>query len=110
MWVHVVRSGWSSAPTFPSAKLFFEVAKMRFSELAAQPHDAARQGAVEAWDDGAAAFNDGESPGCLAYRLCRASSAGFDSGRALEAGGVFGVGGGSGCRGGSLFLNKHTSF
>ena len=51
---------------------------------------------MEAWDDGAAAFNDGESPYCLAYRLCRASFAGFDSGRALLAGGVMGVGGGSG--------------
>ena len=39
--------------------------------------------AVEARDDGAAAFNDGESPYCLAYRLCRALFAGFDSGRAL---------------------------
>ena len=52
--------------------------------------------AVEAWDDGAAAFSDEESPYCLAYRLCRASFAGFDSGRALLAGGVTGVGGGSG--------------
>ena len=46
--------------------------------------------AVEAWEDGAAAFIDGESPYCLAYRLCRASFAGFDSGRALLAGGVRG--------------------
>ena len=52
--------------------------------------------AVEARDDGAAAFNDGKSPSCHAYRLCRASFAGFDSGRALLAGGVMGVGGGSG--------------
>ena len=51
---------------------------------------------MEAWDDGAAAFNDWESPYCLAHRLCRASFAGFDSGRALLAGGVMGVGGGSG--------------
>ena len=43
---------------------------------------------MEVWDDRAAAFNDGESPYCLAYRLCRASFAGFDSGRALLAGGV----------------------
>ena len=54
------------------------------------------RGAGEAWDDGAAAFNDGESPYCLAYRLCRARFAGFDSARALLAGGVMGVGGGSG--------------
>ena len=47
--------------------------------------------AVEAWDDGDAVFNDGESPFCLAHRLCRASFAGFDSGRALLAGGVTGV-------------------
>ena len=47
--------------------------------------------AVEAWDDGAAAFNDGKSPYCLAYRLCRARFAGFDSGRALLAGGVMGM-------------------
>ena len=53
-------------------------------------------GAAEAWGDGTAAFNDGESPLCLAYRLCRASFAGFDSGRALLAGGVRGVGGGGG--------------
>ena len=31
-----------------------------------------------------------------AYRLCRASFAGFESRRALEASGVMGVGGGSG--------------
>ena len=43
---------------------------------------------MEAWGDGAAAFNDGESPYCLAHRLCRASFAGFGSGRALLAGGV----------------------
>ena len=42
-------------------------------------------------DDGAAAFNDGESPYCLAHRLCPANFAGFDSGRALLAGGVTGV-------------------
>ena len=52
--------------------------------------------AVEAWDDGAAAFNDGESSSCLAYQLCRAGLAGFDSGWALLAGGVMGVGGGGG--------------
>ena len=51
---------------------------------------AGSRGAAEAWGDGTAAFNDGESPLCLAYRLCRASFAGFDSGRALLAGGVRG--------------------
>ena len=51
---------------------------------------------VEAWDDGAAVFIDGESPYYLACRLCRASLAGFDLGRALLAGSVMGVGGGSG--------------
>ena len=54
------------------------------------------RGAMEAWDDGAAACNDGEPPHCLVYRLCRASFAGFDLGRALLTGGVKGVGGGSG--------------
>ena len=54
------------------------------------------RGAAEAWGDGTAAFNDGESPLCLAYRLCRASFAGFDSGRALLAGGVMGMRGGRG--------------
>ena len=66
---------------------------------AVPPNPALREGtrdAVEAWDDGAAAFNNGESPSCLAYQLCRASLAGFDSGRALLAGGVMGVGGSSG--------------
>ena len=52
--------------------------------------------AVEAQDDGAAAFSDGVSPSCHAYRLCRASFPGFDSGRALPAGGVMRGGGGSG--------------
>ena len=63
------------------------------------PNPALREGtrdAMEAWDEGAAAFNDGESPYCLAYRLCRASFASFDSGRAPLAGGVMGVGGGGG--------------
>ena len=41
--------------------------------------------AVEARDDGAAALNDGRSPPCHAYRLCRASFPGFGSGRALLA-------------------------
>ena len=54
------------------------------------------RGAVEAWGDGAAACNDGESPHCLAYRLCRASFGGFGLGWALLTGGMKGVGGGSG--------------
>ena len=48
------------------------------------------RGAAEAWGDGTAALTDGESPLCLACRLCRASFAGFDVGRALLAGGVRG--------------------
>ena len=52
--------------------------------------------AVEARDDGAAAFNEGKSDSGPAYRLCRASFPGLDSGRALLAGGVMGVGGGGG--------------
>ena len=59
--------------------------------------------AVEAWDDGAAAFNDGESPYCLAHRLCRASFAGFGSGRALLAGGVMGTRGDRGDDGAAAF-------
>ena len=51
---------------------------------------------MEARGDGAAAFNDEESPYCLALRLCRARSASFDSERALLAGGVMGMGGGRG--------------
>ena len=35
-------------------------------------------------------------PYCLAHRLCRARFAGFDSGRALLAGGVMGMRGGGG--------------
>ena len=46
-----------------------------------------RRDAVEAWGDEAAAFNDGESPYCLALRLCRGRFE-FDSGRALLAGGL----------------------
>ena len=56
------------------------------------------RGAGEAWDGGAAAFNDGESPYCLAHRLCRASFAGFGSGRALLAGDVEGTRGDRGGR------------
>ena len=44
--------------------------------------------AAEAWSDGAAAFNDGESLYCLARRLCRASLGDFVSGRALLASSV----------------------
>ena len=54
-------------------------------------HGEGTRGAGEARDDGAAAFNDGESPYCLAHQLCRASFAGFGSGRALLAGGVMGM-------------------
>ena len=61
------------------------------------------RGAGEAWDDVAAAFNDGESPYCLAHRLCRASFAGFGSGRALLAGGVMGTRGDRGDDGAAAF-------
>ena len=53
----------------------------RFVDGALPGHGEGTRGAVGAWDDGAAAFNDGESPCCLAYRSCRACFSGFDSGR-----------------------------
>ena len=49
-----------------------------------------------AWDDGAAAFNDGEPLYSLAHHLSRARFARFGSGRALLAGGVMGMRGGRG--------------
>ena len=48
------------------------------------------RGALEAWGDGIAACNNGESPHCLAYPLCRARFAVFDLGRALLTGSMKG--------------------
>ena len=57
-------------------------ARLRFAAVLSKFGDGeGTRGAVEARGDGAAAFSDRESPACLAYRLCRASSSGFDSGR-----------------------------
>ena len=55
-----------------------------------------KKAAVEAWDDEAVAFNDGEPPYRLAHQLCRARFASFDLGRALLASGVMGMRGGRG--------------
>ena len=54
------------------------------------------RGAVEAWVDRAAEFNDGESPYYPTHRLCRAHFGSFGSGRAILVSGAVGVRGGRG--------------
>ena len=81
---HTQQKSFLAGQFFPKSHIGFE-SHIGFWDLSCEGD------AVEAWDDGDAAFNDGESPYCLAHGLCRASFAGFDSGRALLAGGVTGV-------------------
>ena len=79
-----------------SAHMSAHICAQMPTETLAQDDGEGTRGAGEAWDDGAAAFNDGESPYCLAHRLCRARFASIDSGRALLASGVMGMRGGRG--------------